>query len=131
MSAAVDFGTLQFSLPNSTGALAGAPNMVVTNCSSASETILAHGTDATAAGAPRTLTTVAQCGVSGTPNQYNLGLRLPSGGDTFLSTSNLSLGSIPPAQGLTRTPLLRMPCTGSGGAGQAMNMSYVFTATIP
>ena len=129
----VDFGTAQFQALGTTTVTVGTPAVTVTSCSGGSQTILAKGTDATGtgAGATWTLATAAQCGPQGTPNLYNLGLRLAGGGDTYLALANTSLGTLGANGTLTRTPLLRMPCTGSSGGGQTMSMSYVLTATIP
>jgi hypothetical protein len=131
----VDFGTAPFLAGvGTTTVTVGAPNVTVTSCSTGSETVLARGTDATAAGVVWTLITTAPCGSIPPPttNQYNLGLR--AGGntpDTFLSTTNTSLGTVAANGTLGRTPIMRMPCTGSSGSGQTMTMSYVFTATVP
>jgi hypothetical protein len=129
VSSSVDFGTAQFQAPGSNGAIVGTPSVAVTSCSTATETILARGTDATAPGVQWTLATAAPCPIAApTTNQYSLGLRLTGGSDTYLSTTNASLGSVAANGTLTRTPLMRMPCTGSAGQGQTMSMSYVFTA---
>ena len=44
---------------------------------------------------------------------------------------SISLGTVAANGTLSRTPIMRMPCTGSTGSGQTMSMSYVFTATVP
>jgi hypothetical protein len=132
VSSAVDFGTAQFQALGSSAVTVGTPGVAVTSCATGSETILARGTDATAPGTIWTLTLAAQCSPQAPANLYNLGLR--AGGndpDVYLSTANTSLGSLVAAGTLSRTPIMRMPCTGSAGTGQTMTMSYVFTATAP
>jgi hypothetical protein len=131
----VDFGTAAFLAAGTQTVTTGSPNIAVSSCSTATETVLARGTDATAPGVVWTLTTTAPCPLAApTTNQYNLGLR-PIGGtgttDVFLSGTNGSLGTVAANTTLTRIPIMRMPCTGSAGAGQTMSMSYVFTATVP
>ena len=132
VSTSVNFGTAPFNGATST-TVVGTPNIVVTSCGvvGKTETILVRGTDATATGATWTLTTAVQCNPQSTPNLYNLGLRLTGGTDTLLAPTNTSLGTLAGSASLTRTPILRMPCTGSAGSGQTMAMSYVFTATVP
>ena len=133
VSSNVDFGTAPFLAAGTTTVTVGAPNIAVTSCSTATETVLARGTDASATGVAWTLITAAPCPIAApTTNQYNLGLRV--GGNTpdaFLSGTNASLGTVAANATLSRTPIMRMPCTGSAGSGQTMSMSYVFIATVP
>ena len=132
VSSNVDFGTAQFLALGTTTVTVGSPNIGVTSCSGVSETVLARGTDATAAGVTWTLVTAGQCSPQGLLNAYNLGLRVGANTpDLFLSSANSSLGTVAANGTLSRTPIMRMPCTGSTGSGQTMSMSYVFTATVP
>jgi hypothetical protein len=48
---------------------------------------------------------------------------------TWLTSTNLNIGSQAVSASNTYTPNLVMPCTGSQGNGQTMTMSYIFTAT--
>ena len=132
VSSDVDFGTAQFQPVGSGSVVAGAPSIIVTSCATANQAILARGTDATGTQATWNLTTTTICSaILAQPNQYNLGLRLQGSTDTFLSTTNASISSsLGAGASLTRTPVMRMPCTGSNGTGQTMTMSYVFTATL-
>jgi hypothetical protein len=128
---AVDYGNLAFSTTGGLSEASGTPDITVASCANASETVFASGTNATGTNASWTLTTNLapnQCGNA--LNQYRLGLRV-NANDLFLTTTNQPLGALAANGSLTRTPRITMPCSGSGGNGQTMNMSFNFIATIP
>ena len=126
----VDFGSAGFNAQGVQNVTVAAAAIRVTSCSGASQTLFGKGTDATAGAATWNLVTTPQCSTTGGPlNQYNLGLRSVTS-DTYLATTDTSLGSLASSGSYDRTAILRMPCTGSSGTGQSMTMSYVFTATV-
>jgi len=131
----VNFGTLPFSTGNTPARTSGTPDITATNCGTSSETFLAKGTNATGSGptpATWSLESLPLANCSATLNTYNLMLLGPNNTDTFLDDlANASLGSVLANSGLTRTPRIVMPCSGSNGSSQTMTMSFVFTATIP
>lgn len=133
-NAPVDFGNLPFSATPGSSQGAGSPDITITNCATASESLLASGTNATGTNGTWTLSASLsnQCGNS--PNLYRLALRDANQVDLFLTTNSQTVGTLgtsAPSSTLTRTPRITMPCTGSTGNGQAFSMSYNFTATIP
>lgn len=104
----------------------------IDSCSSAAQTLLATGSNATGSGV--TWTPVATVNCSSTPkNQYRMALRNP-GPPTVI---NLSLAAQPfgslsaDQQDFLAEATLTMPCTGSDGAGETMSMSITLTATVP
>jgi hypothetical protein len=124
----VDFGTLPFNATGASVVSNGSPSITVTNCGSTTQSLLARGTDATGPSATWTLTSGSVCDTSGTVDQYKLGISTVAT-PTWLTSTNLGIGSQATASSTTYTPRLVMPCTGSQGNGQTMTMSYVFTAT--
>jgi Glycine rich protein len=122
---AVDFGTL----PLGAVGQAASPDVVVTNCGGVSETILARGTDATAANAGWVLTdTVAACADTLGTDAYRLGLDL-NGPIVQLSTTNKALQPLESGASGLHTARIDTACPGSSGAGTVMTMQIVFVAT--
>jgi Tol biopolymer transport system component len=121
----VDFGTLPLGAEDQ----AGAPPIVVSNCSGLSETIFARGTDAAASGAAWALTdSPATCADTLGIDAYHLDL---SDGVTSvrLSTANKQLQTLASGADLTRTARIFTACPGSSGGGTTMAMQIVFVAT--
>jgi len=135
-AAGVDFGNLPFS-PQSSSAFvegSGTPDISVSSCATASETLFASGTAATDPSLPNTtwnLTTAmpAQCSANFI-NTYRLGLRTGTT-DQFLTTANQTVTALAASASVTRTPRITMPCAGSSGNGATMTMTYNFTTTVP
>lgn len=123
----VNFGTLPFNAVGSSEVASGSPDIQVTNCGTGTQTILARGTDATG-GAGAGIWFLVDGAIS-LPNLYKLGLG-NAAGTTFLSLSNVGVGSHAPNVTTTFTPRIVMPIAGSSGGGQTFSMSYVFTATV-
>jgi hypothetical protein len=133
-NALVDFGSLPFSATPGSSQAPGSPDITIANCATASESLLASGTNATAANATWTLSAGLPNQCSNNLNVYRLALRDANQADLFLTTNNQTVGTLGtaiPGSTITRTPRITMPCSGSGGNGQTMSMSYNFTATIP
>jgi hypothetical protein len=133
----VNFGSLNFSTSagnNAAGQLAGS----ITNCGQSTESILARGTDATnttttwslvdATGLP---TPVNPCDLSSpNTNKYFL-FTFPGALSTvFLTTTNKAFNTMAAGANSALTVGVVMPCTGSSGAGQTLNFSYIYTATF-
>jgi hypothetical protein len=126
----VDFGTQAFNGAGQTTQDSGSA-ITVSSCSTGVQSLLARGTSAVGPQATWTLTTTPVCAATPVTNEYNLG-RILAGGFSALGLTNSTLtSSLAVGGSFTITPVLRMPCVGSGGAGTTMSMSYVFTATIP
>ncbi len=131
--ASVDFGTLPFStsgVTNNTNKAAGS----VKNCSGQAEHLLGRGTDATNDSGTKRWTlaeyTTDICLVG--TDKYALTANAPSAGTQLVSSADRQIGTFFPAAGDSETLNvgLVMPCTGSTGAGERENFSYVFTATF-
>ena len=126
---AVDFGTLPLGAVDQLGA----PDVDVTNCSGVSGTILARGTDATAAGALWALTdAAATCADTLGTDAYRLALHEGVQGSTAvwqLSTSNKELLVVPAGFYAPFEAAIDTACPGSTGAGATMTMQIVFVAT--
>jgi hypothetical protein len=122
---AIDFGTLALGAEDQPAT----PAVTVTNCSTASETILASGTDATASGAAWALVGgSATCADSLGLDAYRLGLQ-GSAATVGLSTTNTSLGTLAAGATGSHTARIFTACPGSSGAGAVMGLSIVFLAT--
>lgn len=124
---AVDFGTLPL------GSVDGpaTPDITVTNCSGASETIYASGTDATGPGGAHWSLTDADASCAAlTLGLDAYRLRLADGGvPVELSTSNKSLGSLGAGLEATDTARIDLACPGSTGAGTTMTLQILYLAT--
>lgn len=126
----VSFGTVPF---GSEGASA-TPNIGVTNCSAASASIYARGTDADdGADAHWALVdSTATCADTLGLDAFRLGLvSHQSAEETGLSTTNKLLETQPAGA----TPVFHLttvtPCPGSTGSGSTMSMQVIFVATAP
>lgn len=136
-STALDFGTLSFG-----GSGRADLPTTVTNCSSSTELLLAHGSDATApSGAKWLLTTNLRCNGGNPPlNEYEwlTAQANPATGTSGfsgpLSKTDQDVGTAGGAfgagQAKTYNHALLMPCPGSSGAGETFTMSVVFTVTF-
>jgi len=123
---AIDFGTLPLGVVGQPAS----PDVVVTNCSGVSETILARGTDASATGAAWTLTdAAATCADTLGSDTYRLGLEASGGALVQLSTTNKTLQPLESGASGTHTARIDTACPGSSGAGTTMTMQIVFVAT--
>src|SRR5206468_10612221 len=132
----LDFGVLGFSASAESSTDSSLLNVDVTNCGGGTEDILARGTDALSP--------------SGTKWQlapgHLFGAVCPDTNvfKTFLDVILNGAGAVyyldsvdqvvAPRVGATQSPdvlaQLRMPCSGSDGAGQVMTFSYIFTAML-
>ena len=130
-ASSVNFGTLPFSTSSSSASVGVAsPGIIYTNCSSQEEKVYGRGSDATGGTGTWSLTNGGVCpGL----NRYGLDLvvitasvsnQIPmTTADTLLTTT--------PAGGPQPTRLaLFMPCTGSTGAGEQMQLHVTYTATF-
>ena len=128
-TSAVDFGALPFSDHDHTSVSRLSP-IGVTNCYGGDESLLASGTDAHSSTSSATwaLKAAAACDT----NQFSLTLDLDGVVNQILlhATTATSLGRIGGGPGHTLSPVLVMPCTGSSGAGEHMNFSYIVTAVL-
>ncbi|MCI0346723.1 MAG: hypothetical protein L0221_14970 [Chloroflexi bacterium] len=124
---AIDFGTLPL------GSVDGpaTPDITVTNCSGANETIYASGTGATGpGGAAWALTDAAATCADLSLGLDNYRLRLAGEFATVdLSTANKALDLLGPALGSTHTARIDLACPGSTGAGTTMTLQIMFLAT--
>ena len=122
----VTFGTLPL------GASGQAATVVtITNCSAASETLLANGTNATGAGASWNLVdSTATCASGLGTNNYHLSVESPPQlPQTRLATTNKTLQSLAAAQAVGHTIRIDTACPGSSGAGVTMTMSINYLVT--
>jgi hypothetical protein len=133
----VNFGTLEFSTAagnSASGQLAG----TITNCATASESILARGTNATnptttwnLVDATGLATPVNPCALaSPNTNEYFQDTFTGALSTVFLTTTDKALASLAAGASPLLTVGVVMPCTGSSGAGQTLNFSYIYTATF-
>ncbi len=118
-----DYGTLGFSQSDSSTVFAGRV-VSLTNCATALQEVLGRGTNATST-AGTTWTLEADVPLCATPNRFQLKVAGVS-----LSAQDTSVLNLSGGQTATTNAFLTMPCTGSGGAGQVMTFSYVFTAAL-
>ena len=136
----VNFGTLPFSTNNGAGLSSGESNIIVANCGTAGQNLLAATTDATGPSGSWTpvdyevTQTVDPCtgpnrfylGVFGftTPNLYMIGTP---------RHVRASLGGPPavfPVGDKDFRMTIHMPCQGSNGAGETKTLSATFTAVV-
>lgn len=124
---AIDFGTL----PLGSVDAPATPDITVTNCSGANETIYASGTNATGpGGAAWTLTDAAATCADLSLGLDTFRLRLAGEfGTVDLSTANKALDLLGPALGSTHTARIDLACPGSTGAGTTMTLQIIFLAT--
>ena len=136
------FGTKAFSTSAGTS-VALTPNYGYTNCSSIAEKVLARGTSAQNAAGTATWTlddtalgSASTCTLG--QNKYqmkNVDIFPPGSGsnqgEILLSTTPKVLnGAVAAGQARQISPQLHMPCSGSGGAGEEMNLQMLYTATF-
>ena len=123
----VDFGTLGFS-QNSLNLSAGTRPVTATNCGAAAH-LLGHGSNATSAGG--TTWTLDATGDTICPVLNSYGQRIDTGPVSIpLATQDKNLRDLAVAEAASLNAIVVMPCTGSGGAGEVMTFSYVFTAAL-
>jgi hypothetical protein len=110
------------------------PTQVV-SCSSASQKILARGTDATGPGATWTLTS-PQPGTSLECPSFvdHFTLRTPDNSvnpdwDNHFGKTDRHVATVGPLNTLNLPTVLTMPCSGSDGGGVQMGFDITFTAT--
>jgi hypothetical protein len=124
----ISFGTQRLGSENA----AATPSITVTNCSGNDATLLAHGSDATAAGVTWNLVDDAgSCGASTlAPDDFHLKLhRADTEEVTQLATNNKTVRTLGAGAEGTLDALIDMPCPGSSGAGETMAMQIVFVVT--
>ena len=131
--------------PRVSTASEGLVNLTLTNCGTATQNVLAAGTDAIGPGGrwqltPQTGTGICPLG----ENKYSLLALGPLGGGprgiaNYLANSPTPLGNdsgVPfpfppsPAAATTINFFLTMPCQGSVGAGLTQTLSATFTAVV-
>jgi hypothetical protein len=136
----LDFGTLSFSTAlgmtsSSDKVLSNDPTW--SNCASATENVYAKGSDATSAQSQATWSlfnpnpsgaTLLPCNAGA--NKYAVNIFLGSTANVWLSTANQLVESLAPSGGSGSYTHLEMPCSGSGGAGETMNFTITFTASL-
>jgi hypothetical protein len=126
--AQLDFGTLGLS-PNATSPVGASRPLTVTNCGTASENVFARGTNATSTAGTTWTLEPNLSDLCSTLNRFTQAI------DTGplsigLSTANQAVASVAGGQASSLNALLVMPCVGSGGAGEVMTFSYLFTAVL-
>lgn len=122
----VDFGTLGFSQSNA-NLSAGTRPVTATNCGTAAH-LLGRGSNATSTG---TTWTLDSTGDTICPDLNRYGQRIDTGPVSIpLTTQDRNLRDLAAAEAASLNAIVVMPCTGSGGAGQVMTFSYVFTAAL-
>jgi hypothetical protein len=125
--AQLDFGTLAFSQDNLNVVSAARP-VTVTNCGAAA-TLLGRGSNATSTGG--TTWALAFDGESLCPSANNYVERVDTGATSIpLSNQSKLLRQLAAGAAASVSAIVVMPCVGSGGAGQVMTFSYVFTAAL-
>ena len=127
---AVDFGTL----PLGAADAPATPAIGVTSCSTAAETILASGSNATGTNALWTLVDNTNVCASNTLglNNYRLGLAQTGvATPVSLALANKTVTTLPATGTTTVTARIHTACPGSTGAGQVMSMQINFLATLP
>jgi hypothetical protein len=135
----LDFGTLPFTTSSSPGVgVQGNGFSTVTNCGQSAQSLAVRGTDATAAGSSGALWSLVT--FSGQGNLCTLG---PDKYSVLVDDFTTLTGTV-----VTKTnqvmpkPVLQpgatesidydfyMPCSGSGGAGETMNLQIIYTAML-
>jgi hypothetical protein len=123
----LDFGTLGFSQSNA-NLSAGTRPVTATNCGAPTH-LLGHGSNATSTGG--TTWTLDTTGDTICPDLNRYGQRIDTGPTSIpLGTQDRQLRDLAAAEAASLNAIAVMPCTGSGGAGQVMTFSYVFTAVL-
>ncbi|HEX5199191.1 MAG TPA: hypothetical protein VFW27_04540 [Actinoplanes sp.] len=127
--AAVDFGTLPLGAANAPAS----PPIVVTNCSTSDETILASGSDATGTNASWTLVDTSNTCANSTLelDNYRLALAQAIGPTVSLAHAEKAVTSLAGAGSTNLVAQVHTACPGSTGAGQVMSMQINFLATVP
>lgn len=125
----IDFGTLPLGSTDERGN----PDVNVTNCSGATATFFARGTDATGSGAAWTLAdSGATCADTLGVDSYHLSLQEGVSGSTALwrlGTTNKVLLDVPAGFFAPFWPMIDTACPGSSGGGTTMSMQIIFVAT--
>jgi hypothetical protein len=129
----IDFGTLPFSPTG--GVTNRGTDVTATNCGGTAEQIYGRGTDAANSGGSVTWTLDSSGALPCTlgTNKFQLAeTAADNSWGIYLSKADQQLGSGSLGGGATATYRngMRMPCTGSGGAGQTMSWQYIYTATL-
>jgi hypothetical protein len=126
--AQVDFGTLGFSQSQASSVSAARP-VNVANCGSAIR-LLGRGSDATSAsGTTWNLETDGELDCP-TANEYIQMVDTGPVSTPLHDTFDTNLRTLAAGEGADLNAIVVMPCVGSGGAGQAMTFSYLFTAAL-
>jgi hypothetical protein len=122
------FGTLGFS-QNATSSVSASRALSVTNCGTAAENVFARGTNATSTAGTTWTLEENQGDLCSTLNRF--AQRIDTGTISIpLTTEDKAVASVAGGQASSLTALLVMPCVGSGGAGEVMTFSYLFTAVL-
>ncbi|MGH2583850.1 MAG: hypothetical protein ACRDJE_02945 [Dehalococcoidia bacterium] len=128
----VDFGTLELTQPaavRSAATPSATATVTVRNCSSQPETILVRGRAVTAPGVAWSHAPAAADVCAGL-NLFAQGVRDGAAGEKRLTVNDQILKSLSPGAAEPVTLTLVPPCSGSTGAGQAITVAYIFTATL-
>lgn len=134
----VNYGTLNFS-SGTTSVTAVSPQFSIQNCSTATETLLARGTDAHSTTTADTWalsttfvpSTVAPCSSLPLNTFRHVAAQPISPGIVPLTTTDVFYDSLAAGQTGNATTVITMPCQGSVGAGQTMTTDVIITATVP
>jgi uncharacterized repeat protein (TIGR01451 family) len=132
-TATLDFGTHMLSKPGAPVTAAGSPDITVTNCGSAPETIVAHGSDATGPTATWSLDDASANPCSAGTNVYGLSLADPADATPAplrLSTTSKEIATLGAGETLTRGATITMACAGSSGAGETLTTEVTFGASL-
>ncbi len=126
--ASLDFGTLGLSSDNANPVSAARP-LVASNCG-AQAWILGRGTNASSTGG--TTWTLDSDGEMDCPATNRYVQRIDTGPVSIplSSTQDIRLRTLAGAETANLNAIVTMPCVGSGGAGEVMTFSYVFTAVL-
>jgi hypothetical protein len=123
--AQLDFGTLGLSA-SSDSPVGASRQLTATNCGAAAS-LLGRGTNATSPGG--TTWTLVEGSLCAAPNRYQEIVQMGQE-TTSLSTENATLRALAASEATALNAIVFMPCAGSGGAGEVMTFSYVFTAVL-
>jgi hypothetical protein len=120
----VDFGTATFSTGSGPMTKTGSPDLTVTSCADAAETVSVRAGNATGGSAPWSLDDSVANPCAAGVDIFALAL-----GDLRLSATDKTWASLAAGASKSVVATLTMPCTGSSGVGETMTSHVVFTAT--
>jgi hypothetical protein len=126
--AQLDFGTLGFS-PNATSPVGASRPLALANCGTARENVFASGSNATSTAGTTWILEGNPSDLCSTLNRFSQ--RIDTGTSSVpLTTQNTAVASVDGGLSSPLNAFVVMPCVGSGGAGEVMTFSYLFTAVL-